>query len=56
MFLFSKTFRPALRLIHPPIQSIPGFFAGVQQLRRDTRISYSPPPIAKVKNEWSTHS
>jgi hypothetical protein len=51
IFLFSKTFRPALGPTQPPIKWIPGFFAGVKHLGYE--VDRSPPFSAEVKNEWS---
>jgi hypothetical protein len=47
--LLSKTFRPALRPIQPPVQGVPGFFPGLERPGRE--VDHATPSSAEDKNE-----
>lgn len=55
IFLYPKTFTPALRPTQPPVEWISGAFSpGYSEL--DVKVSNSSTSSAEVKNEWSYKS
>jgi hypothetical protein len=51
-FLFSTASRPALGLIQPPIQWVPGLFS-LEVTWLECEADHSPPSSAEVINKWS---
>jgi hypothetical protein len=52
IFHFATASRPALGLIHPLIQWVPGAFS-LEVKRLGWEVYHSPPSSAEVKNAWS---
>lgn len=50
-FLFSKMTRPLLEPIQSPVQQVPEFFPGVQQMGH--QVDHSPSASTDIKNECS---